>query len=57
MLTKFIKNKKLIDMSSINYLNCKFYSLKLYIKYKLIDHIINNIRLTQNLMCIKNIIL
>ena len=26
-----------------------FYNLKLYIKYKLIDHIVNNIQLTQNL--------
>ena len=39
-------------MISINYLNCKFYSLKLWIKYKLINHIVNNIRLTQNLTCI-----
>ena len=29
-----------------------FCSLKLCIKYKLIDHIINNIRLIQNLTCI-----
>ena len=36
-------------MSLINYLNYKFCSLKLCIKYKLINHIINNIRLTQNL--------
>ena len=36
-------------MSLINCLNCKFCSLKLCIKYKFIDHIVNNIRLIQNL--------
>ena len=41
-------------MSSINYLNCKFFCLKFRIKYKLIDHIVNNIKLAQNLICIKN---
>ena len=40
-------------MSSINFLNCaSFCNLKLCTKYKLIDHIVNNIRLTQNLTCI-----
>ena len=29
-----------------------FCSLKLCIKYKFIDYIVNNIRLTQNLTCI-----
>ena len=29
-----------------------FCNLKLYIKYKLIDHILNNIQLTQNLTCV-----
>ena len=43
-------------MSSINCLNCKFCSLKLCIKYKLREHIVNNIRLTQNFdMSIKSI--
>ena len=27
-------------------------SLKLCIKYKLIDHIVNNVQLTQNLTCV-----
>ena len=39
-------------MSSINFLIASFCSLKLCIKYKFIDHIINNIRLTQNLTCV-----
>ena len=43
MLAKFQEDKKLIVISSINCLNLKFCSLKLYIKYKLIDHIVNNI--------------
>ena len=36
-------------MSSRNCLNCKFYSLKLCIKYNHIDHIVNNTALAQNL--------
>ena len=32
-----------------------FGSLKLCIKYKLINYIINHIRLTQNLTCIKSV--
>ena len=36
-------------MSLINCLNC---NLKLCIKYKFIDHIINNIWLIQNLTCV-----
>ena len=36
-------------MSSIKFLNYKFFNLKLCIKYKFIDHIVNNILLTQNL--------
>ena len=36
-------------MLSINCLNCNFWSLKLYIKYKLIDDVVNDIQLTQNL--------
>ena len=39
-------------MLSVSCLNCKFCNLKLYIKYKLIDYIVNNIWLTQNLTCI-----
>ena len=39
-------------MPSINCLNSKFCSLKLCIKYKLINHIVNSIRLTQNLTCV-----
>ena len=36
-------------MSSIDCLNCNFFcNLKLYIKYKFIDHIVNNIWLMQN---------
>ena len=29
-----------------------FYNLKLYIKYKVIDYIVNNIWLAQNLICV-----
>ena len=36
-------------MLSINCLNDKFCSLKLCIKYKFVDYIVNNIRLIQNL--------
>ena len=39
-------------MSSINYLIASFCNLKLCIKYKLIDDIVNNIILTQNLTCV-----
>ena len=39
-------------MSSINCLNASFCSLTLCTKYKLIDHIVNNIQLTQNLTCV-----
>ena len=50
MSAKFLENQKSIAMLSINFLNCKFFcSLKLCIKYNLIDHIVNNIRLAQNL--------
>ena len=52
MLVKFLKNLKSIVMPSTNCLNCMFCSLKLCIKYKLINHIVKNIRLTQNLPCI-----
>ena len=39
-------------MLLINCLIISFCNLKLCIKYKLIDHIINNIRLTHNLTCV-----
>ena len=52
MVAKVLKNSRSIAMSSINYLNYKFCSLKLCIKYKLIDHRKNNIQLAQNLTCV-----
>ena len=39
-------------MSSRNFLNCKFCSLKFCIKYNCINHIVNNILLAQNLTCV-----
>ena len=39
-------------MSSRNFLNFKFCSLKLCIKYNRIDHIVNNTLLAQNLTCV-----
>ena len=39
-------------MLSINCLKCKNCSLKLCIKYKFVDHIVNNIQLTQNFTCV-----
>ena len=52
ILTKFLENQITITILSIKCLNTSFCNLKLYIKYKLIDHIINNILLTQNLTCV-----
>ena len=49
MVAKILENSRSIAMSSINCLNYKFCSLKLCIKYKLIDHRKNNIQLAQNL--------
>ena len=49
MLAKILENQRLITMSSINYLIESFCSLKLCIKNNFIDHIENNIQLTQNL--------
>ena len=41
-------------MTSINFekLQVFFFNLKLCIKYNLINHIVNNIILTQNLTCV-----
>ena len=39
-------------MSLMKFWNCKFCSLKLCIEYKLINYIVNNIQLTQNLICV-----
>ena len=47
MLVKFPKRSKI--NSYVICLNCKFYSLKLCIKNNFIGHIVNNIRLAQNL--------
>ena len=52
ILAKFLENQRSITMLSIKCLNTSFCNLKIYIKYKLIDHIINNILLTQNLTCV-----
>ena len=49
---KISRKLRLIAILSIKCLNCKFCSLELCIKYKLIDHIINNIRLIQNMTCL-----
>ena len=43
MFAKFQSNKKLIAMSSINYLNSSFSILKYYIKYEFMDQIVNDI--------------
>ena len=56
MLVKFQENKKSITMLSIKYLNSSFWYLKLFIKSKIINQIINNIQFIQNLTCFfKNI--
>ena len=44
MLTKFQENQRSITTSSNKYYNFKLLYLKLYIKNKLIDQIINNIQ-------------
>ena len=49
MLAKFQGNKKLITISSINCLNSSFCSLKLCIKDKFTDRMIDNIQLTWKL--------
>ena len=56
MLVKFQEDKKSITMLSIKYLNSSFWYLKLFIKSKIINQIINNIQFIQNLTCFfKNI--
>ena len=49
MLANFHGNQRLIAMSSINYLNSNFCSLKYCIKDEFIDWIVNNIQLTWKL--------
>ena len=44
MIAKFQENQRSIVILSIKYLNFKFFSLKLCIKNKFIDIIVNNIR-------------
>ena len=51
ILTKFQENQRSIAMSSSKCYNFKFFNLKLYIKNKLIDQIVNNIRFERNLIC------
>ena len=51
ILTKFINDKKLIIMSSINCLNSSFYNLKLCIKNEFMNQIVNYIRLAWKLTC------
>ena len=45
MLAKFQDNQRLIAMSSINFLNSSFCSLKLCIKDEVMDQMVNNIQL------------
>ena len=45
----FQEDRKSIAMSSIKYLNFKFYDIKLCIKNKFIDQIVNNIQFEWNL--------
>ena len=49
MLAKFWGNQRLIAMSSINFLNSSFYSLKYYVKDEFIHRMVNNIQLTWKL--------
>ena len=51
ILVKFQENKKSIVMSSIKYLISSLYSLKLCMKNKFIDRIVNIIRFERNLTC------
>ena len=52
MLAKFLGDQKSITMSSINCLKYKFLKSKIMHKKKIIYHIVNNIRLVQNLTCV-----
>ena len=51
MLTKFQGDQRLIVMSSINCLDSSFSSFKYYIKYELIDQMVNYIRFAWKLAC------
>ena len=55
MLTKFQRNQRSIATSSNKCYNFKLLYLKLYIKNKLIDQIINNIQFEWNLICMLRI--
>ena len=57
MLANFQENQRPITMSSIECLISSFCDLKLCIKYKFIDRIVNNIlfKKKKNEMCVKNI--
>ena len=50
MLTKFQENQKSIAISSNKCYNFKLLYLKLYIKNKFIDRILNSIRFERNLI-------
>ena len=50
ILTKFQENQKSIAISSNKCYNFKLLYLKLYIKNKLINQIVNNIRFERNLI-------
>ena len=49
ILVKFQENKKSITMSSIKYLISSLYSLKLCMKNKFVDQMVNIIRFERNL--------
>ena len=51
MIAKFQGNQRLITMSSINCLNSNFCSLKLCIKYKFMDRMVNCVQLVWKLAC------
>ena len=51
MHVKFQKDQKSIAISSTNVKISNFYDLKLYIKNKFIDRIVNNIQFKRNLIC------
>ena len=55
ILVKFQENKKSIAMSSIKYLISSLYSLKLCMKNKFIDRMVNIIRFEPNLTCMLRI--
>ena len=52
MLVKFQKDQKSITILSTKYLNSSFWGLKLCIKSKVINQIVNNIQFEQNLACV-----